>query len=78
MEIGVLLGLFVLLLFIGFPIAFSLGISTMTYLIMADIPLTILPQRFFAGMDSFVPSLYTWLYPCRQPDECRRYNQQNY
>lgn len=54
MEIALLLGIFVVLLFVGFPIAFSLGISTMTYLILADIPLTILPQRFFAGMDSFV------------------------
>ena len=54
MEIALLLGIFVVLLFVGFPIAFSLGISTMTYLVLADIPLTILPQRFFAGMDSFV------------------------
>ncbi|MCH2204850.1 MAG: TRAP transporter large permease [Lentisphaerales bacterium] len=54
MEITVLLGVFVVLLFAGLPIAFSLGISTVSYLFIADIPLTILPQRFFAGMDSFI------------------------
>ena len=54
MEIAVLLGLFVFLLVLGLPIAFCLGISSLTYLLMADIPLTILPQRFYAGMDSFV------------------------
>ena len=54
MEVGILLGVFAVLLFLGVPIAFCLGISSMTYLLMADIPLTILPQRFFAGMDSFV------------------------
>lgn len=54
MEVAILLGVFAVLLFLGLPIAFSLGISSMTYLLMADIPLTILPQRFFAGMDSFV------------------------
>ena len=54
MDVTILLGVFLFLLFTGIPIAFSLGMSSITYLIMADIPLTILPQRFFAGMDSFV------------------------
>lgn len=54
MEVAVLIGVFTVLLFVGLPIAFSLGISSMVYLFMAEIPLTILPQRFFAGMDSFV------------------------
>ncbi|MDX1429006.1 MAG: TRAP transporter large permease [Rhodothermales bacterium] len=54
MEVALLFGLFIFLLAIGVPIAFSLGISSMCYLIAAGIPLTIVPQRFFAGMDSFV------------------------
>ena len=54
MEIAILVGVFVLLLFIGVPIAFSLGISSVVYLLLADIPLSIVPQRFFGGMDSFV------------------------
>ena len=54
MEIAVLLGVFAFLLFAGIPIAFSLGVSSLAYLMMAGIPLTIVPQRFYAGMDSFV------------------------
>lgn len=54
MEISLLLIVFTVLLFVGLPIAFALGISSMTYLVMKDIPLSILAQRFFAGMDSFV------------------------
>ena len=54
MDVAILIGLFALLLFLGMPIAFCLGISSLAYLIMADISLTILPQRFYAGMDSFV------------------------
>lgn len=45
---------FILLIFIGIPIAFSLGISSIVYLIMADISLSIIPQRMFGGLNSFV------------------------
>ena len=54
MEVAILLGLFAVLLFMGIPISFCLGISSLAYLLLAEIPLTILPQRFYAGMDSFV------------------------
>jgi C4-dicarboxylate transporter, DctM subunit len=54
MDVAILLGVFFFLLFAGVPIAFSLGISSVTYLILVDISLTIVPQRFFAGMDTFV------------------------
>lgn len=37
----------------GLPVAFSLGLSSMVYLVGADIPLTVIPQRMFAGMNSF-------------------------
>ncbi len=36
------------------PIAFSLGISSVIYLLMADISLSIIPQRMFGGLNSFV------------------------
>lgn len=49
-----LFGSFILLIFLGVPIAFSLGLSSVIYLIVADIPLTILPQRMFGGLNSFV------------------------
>lgn len=49
-----LFGSFIILIFLGVPIAFSLGLSSVLYLIVADIPLTILPQRMFGGLNSFV------------------------
>ncbi|WP_096437274.1 TRAP transporter large permease [Alteribacter populi] len=45
---------FLFLMFIGIPIAFSLGIASILYLIIMDIPLTIVPQRMFSGINSFV------------------------
>jgi len=45
---------FIVLIFLGVPIAFSLGLSSLLYLILADIPLNIIPQKMFAGLNSFV------------------------
>ena len=45
---------FFLLLFLGFPIAFALGLSTLTYLLFSDIPLTVIPLKMYAGIDVFV------------------------
>lgn len=45
---------FLLLLILGFPIAFALGISAFTYLIFSDIPLMVIPQKMYAGIDVFV------------------------
>ncbi len=49
-----LFAVFVGLLFLGLPIAFCLGISSAIYLWLADIPLTIIPQKMYSGMDVFV------------------------
>ncbi|GAK12323.1 LOW QUALITY PROTEIN: TRAP-type C4-dicarboxylate transport system, large permease component [Geomicrobium sp. JCM 19039] len=46
--------LFLLLIALGIPIAFSLGISSLIYLLVAGVPLTVIPQTMFAGIDSFV------------------------
>ncbi|WP_299256538.1 TRAP transporter large permease [uncultured Kushneria sp.] len=54
MDVLMLFAVFFVLLFAGIPIAFALGISSAAYLFTAGIPLTIVPQRMFAGMDSFV------------------------
>ncbi|MBM6550686.1 TRAP transporter large permease [Marinomonas ostreistagni] len=54
MEVAILFTLFFALLLFGMPIVFCLGLSSVAYLFMADIPLTIVPQRLYAGMDSFV------------------------
>ncbi|WP_163382271.1 TRAP transporter large permease [Cyclobacterium sp. SYSU L10401] len=45
---------FLILLILGFPIAFALGISAFTYLIFSDIPLMVIPQKMYAGIDVFV------------------------
>lgn len=46
---------FLALLLIGFPIAFALGITSIPYLLLkTDIPLTLIPQKFFGGLDSFL------------------------
>ncbi len=49
-----LFAVFVVLLFLGLPIAFCLGISSAVYLWLADIPLIIIPQKMYSGMDVFV------------------------
>jgi len=50
----VLFGVFLFTLFIGFPVAFSLGLASLAYIILADIPLIIIPQKMYAGIDVFV------------------------
>ncbi|WP_313894058.1 TRAP transporter large permease [Psychrobacillus sp.] len=45
---------FLALIFLGVPVAFSLGLSSLFYLFMNDIPLTIIPQKMFGGLNSFV------------------------
>lgn len=47
-------GLFLLFIAVGVPIAFSLGLSALIYLLVAEVPLTVIPQTMFAGLDSFV------------------------
>ncbi|QDI92105.1 TRAP transporter large permease [Salicibibacter halophilus] len=54
MTVLVLVIGFLVLIMLGVPIAFSLGISSLLYLLFTDIPLTIIPQAMFSGMDSFV------------------------
>ncbi|MFI0471611.1 TRAP transporter large permease [Halomonas sp. HMF6819] len=54
MEVIILFSVFLVLLVVGMPIAFALGISSMSYLLMEGISLTIVPQRMFAGIDTFV------------------------
>lgn len=54
MEVIVLFGVFLLLLVVGVPIAFSLGIASLAYLLLEGISLTIVPQRMYAGIDTFV------------------------
>lgn len=49
----VLAGLFVLFLLMGLPIAIVIGAATMTALNMGGVPLMVVPQQMFAGINSF-------------------------
>ncbi|SFU47836.1 TRAP transporter large permease [Halomonas korlensis] len=54
MEVIVLFSVFLVLLVLGMPIAFALGISSLSFLLLEGISLTIVPQRMYAGIDTFV------------------------
>jgi C4-dicarboxylate transporter, DctM subunit len=54
MGLTLLLGLFLLGLIIGLPVAVTLGVASMAYLLQAGIPLVTIPQKMYAGIDSFV------------------------
>ncbi len=45
---------FIALIFVGVPIAFSMGISSLIYLLMNDIPSIVISQKLFSGINSFV------------------------
>ncbi len=53
MSAVIVLVFFLVLSLLGFPIAFSLGIATMLFAILLDVPLTILSQTVFASIDNF-------------------------
>jgi C4-dicarboxylate transporter DctM subunit len=44
---------FIILMLFGIPVAISIGLSSVLILVMGNIPLMIVPQRMFAGIDSF-------------------------
>lgn len=52
--IWILFIIFFLLLLFGVPIAFALGISSLAYILAADIPMTIIPLKMYSGIDVFV------------------------
>lgn len=57
MNVGMLLIILLLVLaFLGVPIFFSLGIATLTAILVGDMPMLVLPQKMYTGMDS-VPLL---------------------
>ena len=52
--IWILVVVFVVCLLLRFPIAFSLGLSCLAYLLMKGIPLIIIPMKMYSGIDVFV------------------------
>lgn len=54
MDLFFLLTAFVVTLALGVPVAICLGLSSLAYILSAGLPVVIIPQRMFAGMDVFV------------------------
>ena len=54
MELAVLVGVFIAGLLIGIPVAVTLGLSSLCYLLVAGISLVAMPQKMYAGIDVFV------------------------
>lgn len=54
MGLLILFSVFIGGLIIGLPVAITLGLSSLCYLIVADIPLVVMPQKIYAGIDVFV------------------------
>jgi|SRR5699024_1838664 len=53
MVISILIGSFALLLIIGVPISFSIGLSGILSIIYIGTPLPVIAQKFISGIDSF-------------------------
>lgn len=54
MNLAILIGVFCGGLVIGLPVAVTLGFASFCYLLAADIPLVVMPQKMYAGIDVFV------------------------
>ena len=54
MSLAILIGVFIAGLVIGIPVAVTLGLASMAYLLSAGIPLVVMPQKMYAGIDVFV------------------------
>ena len=51
MTIAILFGTFVIALIIGIPVSVSLGISAVVSFIYCDIPLVMISQKLYTGID---------------------------
>ena len=54
MSLTILIVVFIGGLAIGIPVAITLGLASMAYLLSAGIPLVVMPQKMYAGIDVFV------------------------
>ncbi|RZI98556.1 MAG: TRAP transporter large permease subunit, partial [Rubrivivax sp.] len=53
MELWVMCGSFVLLLLLGVPVAFSIGLASVATVLAADLPMAIVFQKMVGGMQIF-------------------------
>ena len=54
MSLALLLGGFALALALGVPVAVSLGLASLAYILAEGLPLAVVPQKMYAGIDVFV------------------------
>lgn len=54
MAVALLFIVFILCLVLGVPVAIALGLSSLCYLLLSGIPVVVMAQKVFAGMDVFV------------------------
>ncbi|MCX2721537.1 TRAP transporter large permease [Roseibium salinum] len=54
MNLAILIAVFVGGLIVGIPVAVTLGLASAAYLLAAGIPLVVMPQKMYAGIDVFV------------------------
>ncbi|MGP3698840.1 TRAP transporter large permease [Rhodobacter sp. NSM] len=54
MDLAILLGTFIGGLVLGIPVAITLALASIAYVLFAGMPLVVIPQKMFAGIDSFV------------------------
>ncbi|WP_417207843.1 TRAP transporter large permease [Antarctobacter sp.] len=54
MDVTILFTVFVIGLMLGIPVAITLGLSSLAYLLFAGMPPVVMPQKMYAGMDVFV------------------------
>ncbi len=54
MSLAILIVVFIAGLVIGIPVAVTLGLASMAYLLSAGMPLVVMPQKMYAGIDVFV------------------------
>jgi len=52
--IAVLFAVFLVTLVLGVPVAFALAFASLAYILLAGVPLVVIPQKMYAGMDVFV------------------------
>jgi C4-dicarboxylate transporter, DctM subunit len=54
MDLVWLFGTFLVTLALGVPVAVCLGLASLAYIVAAGLPLVVIPQRMYAGIDVFV------------------------
>ena len=54
MGVVILFGVFIAGLVLGIPIAITLGLSSLAYIVFTGLPPVVIPQKIYAGMDVFV------------------------